>query len=301
MEVIHIDSCPVCSGTKLNKSIKCEDYLVTHEIFEIYNCSECNFSFTQDFPSENVIGKYYEASQYISHTDTKEGIINKLYHYARKVSLNSKIQLIKKHSVNKQDNSLLDIGCGTGHFLHTIQKEGWNVSGIEKSKSVREHTRKNFSLNVQDTNCINRINDKSKDVITLWHVLEHIESLNETMSQINRILKKNGTLFIALPNKQSADASFYKENWAAYDVPRHLWHFSPPDFEKFATKHKFKLVETKKMLFDPFYISMLSEKNKGSFLPSIKGLIRGGYFLIKSLTNKTKGSSIIYVLKKKDL
>lgn len=296
-EIVHIESCPICSNNNCSPDLTCKDYLVSNESFEIRHCSQCNFSFTQDFPSENHIGRYYEAQDYISHSDTHEGIINKLYHFARNISLKSKTNLIKKYS-KTETGTLLDIGCGTGYFLRNICKKKWIVTGIEKSKEVREYAHSKFGLNIQDSDYLFSIPDKTKDVITMWHVLEHIEKLNATMENLHRILKDSGALFIALPNKASIDAQYYKEDWAAYDVPRHLWHFSANDFEQLAKKHNFKIIKIKAMYFDPFYIAMLSEKNKGTALASVIGLIKGTYFFCRSLFRTKKCSSLIYILKK---
>lgn len=300
MDVIHIESCPVCSGTNLKPSFKCEDFLVSHQMFTLYNCKDCNFTFTQDFPSQSVIGKYYDAPEYISHTDTNKGFINKLYHFARTRAIKSKTNLVKKYSFQNEVNTLLDIGCGTGYFLHAIEEEGWKVDGIDASDSACIVAKEKFNFSIQKPEYISSLENQSRSAITLWHVLEHIENMNDIMDQLHRVLEKDGTLFIALPNKLSCDAVYYKDKWAAYDVPRHLWHFSPRDFEKFALKHKFKLVEMKTMYFDPFYISILSEKYRKSFSPFLFGILKGSFFLFESLINKSKSSSIVYILKKID-
>lgn len=300
MNHIHLNFCPVCNSKEISSVMSCVDYLTTKEEFTLCNCANCNFTFTQDFPNESSIAKYYDAPEYISHSDTKKGIINQLYHSARNIALKSKINLVNKYT-NTTNKSLLDIGCGTGYFLEEAIKQRWNVSGIEKSESVRNGVNKRLGISVNDSDFLPQINSESKDAITMWHVLEHIENLNETMDHLHRILKKDGTVFIALPNKRSADAIHYKAFWAAYDVPRHLWHFSPSDFGQLAKKHNFELVKEKAMYFDPFYISMLSEKYKGTPLSSIVGLIKGGYFYLCSLFNTKKCSSIIYILKKQEI
>lgn len=298
MNTIHTESCPVCANKNYSDLFKCKDHLVTNEVFLICKCPECGFAFTQDFPIETEIGKYYDAPEYISHTDSHQGIINSLYHQARKIALRSKTGFVLKYA-SASIGTLLDIGCGTGYFMNAMRHKKWIVTGIEKSESTRVYAHNKFGLNIQDSDYLFEIPSNTKDVITLWHVLEHLEKLNETMDALHRILKDNGVLLVALPNKDSADASHYLENWAAYDVPRHLWHFSPADFGQFANKHNFELVKTKGMPFDPFYISMLSEKNKGAGASPLIGLIKGGWFFLQSLFNSRKNSSIVYILKKK--
>lgn len=298
MNTIHIKTCPVCSSDDFTKSLECKDHLLTNELFAIYSCKRCIFSFTQDFPSESEIGKYYEASDYVSHSDTQKGLINKLYHLARSIALRSKTRLVLKY-FRDQPGTLLDVGCGTGYFLDSMRKKEWVVTGIEKSESTRNFAKQKFGLNTQDSEYLHTISNKAKNVITLWHVLEHIEKLNETMGTFYRILKDDGILVLALPNKSSVDARYYKDNWAAYDVPRHLWHFSPENLKLLAEKHNFELIAEKTMLFDPVYISMLSEKNRSAFLAGLRGMIKGTFFSFLSLFDTHKCSSIIYVLKKK--
>lgn len=298
MTEIHIDCCPVCKKKDFSTPMSCKDYLVSGKSFSIIQCKSCQFSFTQDFPSEKEIGKYYEASDYISHSDTHNGIINKLYHLVRKISLNSKVKLIRKASA-KSSSKLLDIGAGTGYFLNKAKNAGWNVIGIEKSEVARQQTKSKFGIDCFGSDYLSDIPTESIDVVTMWHVLEHIENLNETMQLIHSVLTSDGIAVIALPNKKSTDANHYKQDWAAYDVPRHLWHFSPSDFKLLADNNGFLLSQIRPMYFDGFYISMLSEQNKGRKGASIIGLIKGGFFFLRSLTDRKKSSSIIYILRKK--
>jgi len=298
MATIHINSCPVCRNNGFSVLHTCKDYLTSDEVFSILICDKCRFAFTQDFPSEDVIGKYYDAPEYISHSDSQKGIINSLYHLARKITLRSKTKLVTKNSAHKT-GKLLDIGSGTGYFLNQMKKNKWIVTGIEKSETARSYAKSKFDLDSQNPDYLFEIPEKAKDVVTMWHVLEHLENLNETMATIHKILKQDGIAVIALPNKDSFDAQYYKEYWAAYDVPRHLWHFSPVDFLSLAEKHGFVPEEMKPMYFDAFYISLLSEKNKGTFCASLIGLIKGGVFFLRSLFNTKKCSSLVYILTKK--
>lgn len=298
MTLIHTKSCPVCGNSNLLPFVVCVDNLVSKDKFQLLRCDKCNFGVTQDFPSEDEIGKYYEAAEYVSHSDTHKGIINRLYHIVRKVSLKSKTKLVIKSS-GKSIGSLLDIGAGTGYFLNAVKSTGWSVKGIEKSESTRLQAKAKFGLDCLPSDSLFDLDEKSFDVITMWHVLEHVEKLDDTVTTLHKILKPDGVALIALPNKESFDARHYKGDWAAYDVPRHLWHFSIPDFTRLADKHGFVVTQVKPMYFDGFYISMLSEQNKGTALGALIGLIKGGFFFIGNLFNKKKSSSVIYILKKK--
>lgn len=294
---IHTTVCTVCGSTDIESFLICEDYLATKEKFEISKCKACAFAFTQDFPSENVIGRYYDAPEYVSHSDTRKGIIHILYHWVRQISLKSKAKLVSEYSGMKK-GMLLDIGSGTGYFLNKMKCKEWNVAGIEKSEEARKYTRQKFDIVSQEPEFLYTIPRQSKDVVTMWHVLEHLQHPERVLTHIRDILKDDGTLIIALPNKASSDAAHYKQFWAAFDVPRHLWHFSPSDFKHLASKHRFEVIDIKPMYFDTFYISMLSEKNKGSFSASLTGLIRGGIFFLRSIGKPERVSSLIYILKK---
>lgn len=298
MKTAHISKCPLCSSDSFIPYLECKDYYATQESFHLSQCVNCGFVYTQDFPAEDEIGKYYHVQDYISHSDTQKGIINKLYHLVRNFSLKSKSKLVI-HSSGKQTGSLLDYGCGTGYFLNAMDVKGWSVSGIEKDEGARSYAKDKFRLDVQSDNYLFQVPENQLDVVTMWHVLEHVEKLNECMSQLYKVLKGDGTLVIALPNRNSCDAQHYKQFWAAYDVPRHLWHFSSQNFENLANKHNFKVVDIKPMHFDGFYISMLSEKYKKTIAGTLVGLLKGGVFFLRSLTNKQKSSSLIYILKKK--
>lgn len=290
--------CQLCKNETFNTILTCTDHLVTNEKFEIEACTHCGFRRTKNFPSENVIGKYYESENYVSHSNTKKGIINSVYHAVRKLMLKKKANWVSRETGLKT-GKLLDVGTGTGYFAYTMQNQGWLVSTVEKSDDARHFAEKNFRLKVYPSLNDFAQKEELQDVITLWHVLEHIEPLNHTMSQFYNLLAKNGLLVLALPNCNSYDATVYKENWAAYDVPRHLWHFTPKDIQTLAQKHGFELVKQQKMIFDGYYISMMSEKDMKSSFATLRGLLTGFRTQLSSLFNTSKSSSIVYFLRKR--
>jgi 2-polyprenyl-3-methyl-5-hydroxy-6-metoxy-1,4-benzoquinol methylase len=275
----------------------CVDYYASKETFDLGECKDCGFLFTMDFPTEDEIGIYYDTKDYISHSNTKEGLVNKVYHKVRSFMLKKK-QMIVSESSQSENNNLLDIGCGTGFFLNQMKNAGWNVSGIEKNEQARTFVLTNFNIPVLEPNRIQELKSNSFGVITLWHVLEHLEHLNESLRQYRDLLADDGTLIIAVPNVSSADAAVYKEYWAAYDVPRHLWHFSSKTMKLLAKNNGFKITKLFPMPFDAFYVSMLSEKYKGNKFSFISGLLIGSLCWIQSISKKSKSSSIIYILKK---
>ena len=276
----------------------CVDHYATGESFDLYRCEDCGFLLTQDPPVEAEIGRYYESPDYISHTDTHKGLMNQVYHWVRKYMLGRKARLVRQQSGLGQ-GKLLDIGTGTGYFSHTMKERGWEVSAIEKSAQARAFAKEHFQLQVDAPEALATYSEKNFDVVTLWHVMEHLEHLNETWEILSRILKDNGTLIVAVPNPTSFDAKKYKEMWAAYDVPRHLWHFSPSVMQQLGLKHGFVLEERLPMPFDAFYVSMLTEKYKKHGLSFLRGIWTGLQAYMASMVKRDQSSSIIYIFRKK--
>ena len=298
MNKLHIDTCPLCGNKRFEKVMTCTDHYATNEPFDICRCMSCGFLFTQDVPDESEIGRYYESPDYISHTDTRKGLANRLYHYVRQYMLRRKAHLIKR-CCGLSRGRLLDIGTGTGYFPHFMSQRGWRIFAIEKSPQARAFARERFGLEVDAPEALGGYEEKSFDVVTLWHVMEHLQHLNETWERLYSLLDERGILVVAVPNPTSFDARYYKERWAAYDVPRHLWHFAPAVMQQFGAKHGFTLVERHPMPFDAFYVSMLSERYRNSGLPFVKGMFSGIEAGLASAVKKERSSSMIYVFQKK--
>jgi len=277
------------------------DHSVSKEIFSVWSCKECSHRFTQNAPSQEDIGPYYASEAYISHSDSKEGLFNKAYHYARDLMLARKKALLEARNEADQlgKGSLLDIGSGTGYFMNSMKTAGWDTIGIEADPGAREYSREKFALAVEDVDLLEKIDTASKDAVSMWHVLEHVHQLQHYMQRIHQILKSDGTLFVAVPNCTSSDASHYEKEWAGWDVPRHLYHFTPASMQKLAEINQFQIVERQGMPFDPFYVSMLSERYKENSLGSIRGMFNGMVSFLRASGNVELSSSIIYVMKKK--
>ena len=290
-----IENCPICDSKESSKILECVDDTVSKEKFSVVRCVKCGFNYTNPRPNENELYKYYESKDYVSHSDTNKGLINSLYHIVRKHTLKSKVKLINSWS---KKGSILDIGSGTGHFLKACNENGWKTTGIEPSEKTRNTAIKTLNLDIREESDIERLDHKTFDVITMWHVLEHVPRLNQRIEEIKNLLKNEGTLFVAVPNRTSYDAKIYQENWAGYDVPRHLYHFSPEDIKNLFKKHEFEVVEIKPMIFDSFYVSMLSEKIKTGKAKFIKGAVNGLISNVLSTKNANTSSSQIYILKR---
>jgi len=289
--------CPFCQSEKTKIAFFLKDHSVSKETFSLFDCEDCGLRFTNPIPEANTISKYYQSEDYISHSNTKKGIVNSLYHAARDFMIQQKINWIKSFSSKK---SLLDFGCGTGHFMNALKQNGFQVKGVEIDEGARNFAINQFGLDViTPQGFLNDSSDVRFGVITLWHVLEHIHEPAVFLKKMNQCLSNDGILMIAVPNFTSYDADYYADYWAAYDVPRHLWHFSPTFLEKWLRSQGFKLITKKSLVLDPFYVSLLSEKYKnqgnGSF---IAGIMIGVYATFMSWINQSKASSLLYVLEK---
>jgi len=295
--MVHHSSCPLCLSENVVIKFSCTDHFISKEEFKIVQCQKCGFQFTQDCPDEKEIGRYYESEEYISHSNTSKGLTNTLYQVARGFMLHRKQSIVNKLTLKKR-GSILDIGSGTGHFADKMMGGGWQVKGIEINDKARELSKVQFGLDVISPDEISSLPSDSFDCITLWHVLEHFHNPFKYADEIHRMLKPGGVCLIALPNCDSFDAEHYKEFWAAYDVPRHLWHFNPATFKLFVEKAGFRVKEIRNLPLDVFYISLLSEKYKKTSLAFFKGMIRAKFYAFHSFFNKERSSSLIYILNK---
>ncbi len=297
MSKFNVSECPVCDNNSFQPFLTCTDHFVSQETFRLKSCNICGFKITEDIPEESNIGGYYQSEEYISHSNTRQGIVNRMYHLVRNYMLARKRKLVQRITKGKT-GLILDIGTGTGFFLNEMKKHGWEITGIEKSEEARNFAKSEFDLDIKPVEESVHLEDSGYDVITLWHVLEHIHSLEESMEKYMRLLKRKGKLVIAVPNHASYDAEHYKEFWAAYDVPRHIWHFSPQQMIRFGKKKGFEFKSLHTMPFDSFYVSLLSEKYKNSSMPFVKGIFHGKISWLNSLLDKKKCSSVIYVFEK---
>lgn len=267
---------------------------MSHQVFAIQQCASCLFRLTNPRPDTDSIGSYYQSDEYVSHNDKSDGLINTAYRMVRNYTLRAKQKLINK--LNNGPGRLLDVGCGTGAFLETCQSGGWEIMGMEPDNNARAVAQGKLKVALKpNLNALHK--GETFDIITLWHVLEHIPNLNETIEQLKAHLSEKGTLIIAVPNSDSYDAQYFREYWAAYDVPRHLHHFTPSTIKFLFDKHGLKLIDQKPMPFDAFYISMLSTRYKSGKTDYLKSIQVG---LQSNRENKRTGnsSSQIYLFKK---
>ena len=285
---------PSIEGFSGIKVIDLKDYFLTQEKFSIYKDDKTGVHFT--FPQPlNDLSRYYESENYISHTDGKKSLFEKIYQIAKQYNLDQKLKLIQKST---QGKSILDYGCGAGDFLLHMKNNGFEVLGMEPNPKANAISKSKIG-NDNVVNCELKEINRKFDIITMWHVLEHIPNLNETIEELKKHLNDDGVLIIAVPNHQSYDANYYGKFWAAYDVPRHLWHFNKDSIKRLFENFGMKIEKISPMVLDSFYVSILSEKYKGNNFPYLKAFYIGLKSNIKAIKN-LQFSSLIYTFKKEN-
>lgn len=286
-----LESCPCCKSTQFTNHMICKDHSVSGESFALMKCVKCELIFTSPRPDSDTIAGYYKSDNYISHTNKSNNPINTVYRIARSIALRRKINLIQSYT-SAQD--YFDFGCGTGHFIKYAQSKGKVVSGMEPDADARKIAADITQSSIYES--LDSIKPKF-DVITAWHVLEHVGDLRGTLKMLKKRLNAEGFLFIAVPNINSFDAQHYKEYWAGIDVPRHFYHFTQTAFSHLAKAAKLRIVDIHPMTFDSYYVSLLSEKyqtGKSNYLKALKI----GQLSNQKAANTGEYSSLIYVLQK---
>lgn len=296
-QLVHYTNCPVCDSPDIKNVLSVKDYTVSNETFVIAECNSCSLRFTQDVPDAASIAPYYKSENYISHTNTSKGLINRLYQSVRKRTLKQKRRLIERASGIKKGR-LLDVGSGTGAFANEMQQAGWQVTGLEPDADARAVGKQSYNIDLADIGQFYQLQESSYDVITMWHVLEHVHDLQGYIAKLKLLLTENGKLFIAVPNYTSKDAAAYKEQWAAYDVPRHLYHFSPRSMQVLMEKHGLRILQHKPMWYDSFYVSMLSSKYIHGKPNLVGAFFKGMGSNLKAMGDVKRCSSVIYIISK---
>ncbi len=281
--MVELNQCPACGNTEFLPRVTTKDYTVTGEEFQIVTCRQCTLGITTPRPADNQLPNYYESQDYISHTNKASSLIDHLYLLARKITLRQKTQLLKTYAPG---STILDYGCGTGNFLAYLNRQGFNTAGVEPSPAARKIAN-DLLPNSAVTQSLSEI-PGNFDAITLWHVLEHVSTLDETLQELKQKLNSNGRIIIAVPTLNSWESDIYGTHWAAYDTPRHLWHFNRKSMQTLLNRNGLKLAAIKPMKLDSFYISLLSEKYRNNQSLTITSYLRA---FINGLRSNLKAAS----------
>lgn len=287
-------ACPSCGSTDTEPRFPVRDHSVSGETFHLRHCRGCTLVYTEDAPSRESIGPYYRSEAYVSHTDSTKGIVNWLYHRVRLITVASKRRMAARY-VGGRAGRVLDYGCGTGAFLASMRDADWEAVGLEPDAVARENALRLHGLRVEAPEALASLPDGLFDVVTLWHVLEHVHDLHNTLSHLARVLSPKGCLFIAVPNHLSFDARHYGPDWAAWDVPRHLWHFTPISLQGLLERHGLRVKDVRPMWFDSFYVSMLSERYAHGHLRLPQALFTGLRSNMAAMGDHACCSSLIHM------
>jgi 2-polyprenyl-3-methyl-5-hydroxy-6-metoxy-1,4-benzoquinol methylase len=288
------DKCPWCGSENAQLHLELKDLFLTQEPFKILECKECGLLYTTPRPNKDEIGRYYKSEEYYSHQENKEGFIPKVYEKVKSVNLKNKYGIATE---GKEKGKALDIGCGVGDFLHTMEQHGWDCTGVEPSEDAKAIAKKRIKGQLLSSEEQENLLDNCFDVITMWHVLEHVDDISWQIQQLYRLCKPGGRIIIALPNYKSYDGQYYKAEWAAYDVPRHLNHFNKETLNKILEESGLRHVKTEKLVWDAYYISYMSEKYRKHSIPLLRGAFRG---LVSNCKARKTGewSSLVYVFER---
>lgn len=294
----EFEPCPLCGALGQLPYANCTDFTVSKESFTLLRCPECGIVYTANPPKESDIARYDKLELKLKLGDSPKGLVNRLYYYVRLRTLNNKARIVESQSY-RTGGSLLNYGAKTGFFSHRMERRGWKVTSIEKYHQERLFSLEMFHHRIFDVQEMEQLHYETFDVITLWHVFEHCYEPESLLDKFFNLLRPNGILVMACPNICSTDARHYGAYWAAYDVPRHLWHFNTSSLCNLALKHGFTLMHREKMPFDCFYISVLSEKHKRHCFPFLRGMLYGLYCWLISLVRQDTSSSLVYVFRKR--
>lgn len=297
-----LNQCPCCLSDHLSAHGKLKDYYVSQEVFGISKCQFCGFEFTNPRPDMQEIGKYYQSANYMSHNTGNTSVFHRLYRLVRNYMYNKKWKNMQQHiNTDKKHISLLDYGAASGDFLSYCTSIGIEqTTGIEQDAACRKAAKDTYGFDLKPETELSHLMPAQYDVITLWHVLEHVHTLEETILSFHQLLKKKGVLVISVPNVHSKDREIYQEYWSAYDVPRHLYHFNTETITTLMNRLGFQLSGNYPLIFDAYYISLHSEwyKKTNRLLSIVKAVING--FLSNRAAAKTGNySSVMYVFTKK--
>ena len=292
-------ACPACDCPDYAAALTVRDRFETlpGQLFYIVRCRNCRLLYLNPRPDEASIAAYYAAAEYdpfISSTE-RSGFFDKAYRNARRLSVRRKAARVV-HDLARGAKTL-DVGCATGEFMLELRRRGFLPSGVEPDAGAAKFAVERNRLTVW-TGTIEDVPSSAGpfELITFWHVLEHVHRLKRTLAVAHALLSSDGRLAIAVPNPQSKDARAYGAKWVAWDTPRHLYHFEPPVMLKLLEDAGFSAKRAGAVAFDAFYHCLLSEPKLLSGY--LRGGLRGFDSYLRGLAG-ADGSSELYLAYKK--
>ncbi len=296
--MVHVARCPACGGERTDAYLQVRDHLVSGEEFTLARCTRCSLVITQNHPTPDAIAGYYETGQYISHAAGARSFGDHIYFLVRRYMLGRKRKMISRQT---QGRRLLDIGAGAGHFVAHLRHHGWDAYGVEPGRQARAAAELLHGLSLDTPDAIPQMPACSFDVVTMWHVLEHVHEPQTYLEHVHRLLTDDGLVVIAVPNPSSYDAQYYGRFWAAWDVPRHLWHFSRRSMETLLDRSGFRITASRSMPFDAFYVALRSEQYRRRHALSawVWGAVLGLKGWLAGMSNVERASSVMYFVRKK--
>jgi len=292
------DPCPLCGASGQIPYANCTDFMVSKESYTLLRCPSCGVVYTLDPPSETELRRYDKLNLKLKLGDAPKSLTEKLYYHVRSRMLHRKARIIETYAY-RTSGSLLNYGAKTGFFSHRMERRGWKVTSLERYHEERLFSLEMFHHRMIDMSDLDNLHAGTFDVITMWHVFEHMHHPHELLDRFYELLRPGGVLVMACPNICSTDAMYYGPYWAAYDVPRHLWHFNPVSLAQLLHRHGFTLMHHERMPYDSFYISILSEKQMRHKMAFIRGMRVGLRSWWISLTHRSKSSSLVYIFRKR--
>ena len=292
------EPCPLCGASEQIPYANCTDFTVSKESFTLMRCQSCGVVYTLDPPSEEQMCRYDKLNLKLKLGDSPTGLTSRLYYHVRSRMLRKKARIVESQAY-RTSGSLLNYGAKTGFFSHKMERRGWKVTSVEKYHEERLFSLEMFHHRMIDVPDMALLQAGTFDVITMWHVFEHSHHPNELLDRFYELLRPGGILVMACPNIRSTDAMHYGPYWAAYDVPRHLWHFNPNSITGLAYRHGFTLMHHEKMPYDRFYISILSERHLRHRMAFLRGMLQGLRSWRISITKRGRSSSLVYVFRKR--
>lgn len=292
----RLSNCPRCGGNSFVPWALVRDHSITHEDFNLVDCTTCGFRSTNPRPTQGDVGRYYQSDTYISHSNATASLQDRLYQLARRWALRRKYKTIRGLQPH---GKVLDVGCGTGELLAYLMGRGYLVQGVEPNLKAREQVIANYGISALPALDLVAAHEQFQ-VVTLWHVLEHLPDLRATFKRLFALMADRGLLIIAVPDRGSWDAEHYGVDWAAWDVPRHFSHFRQEDVRVLLREHGFELVSTRRMWMDALYISTLSEGYRGATKSwaLLKGVALGSWSNLQSAVSGRPTSSSMYIARK---